>query len=170
MYNYRKMSNAVDTVFGKVVRAMIKKRTVKKRMARKTRPTTKKRSYLAAVVTVPTSGITIVEDDRGRPLLKLRSRLGMNRENFARLVPISVRHLASIEGGQEPTETVQRRLTELRRVVQALSEVIQKDAIGPWLNQPNDAFDGLKPVEVIERGEVDRIWQMIYYLRSGVAF
>jgi hypothetical protein len=86
------------------------------------------------------------------------------------LVPISVRHLASIESGQEPTENVQRRLTELRRVVQALSEVIQKDAIGPWLTQPNDAFDGLKPVEVIERGEVDRIWQMIYYLRSGISF
>jgi hypothetical protein len=30
-------------------------------------------------------------------------------------------------------------------------------------------FDGLKPIEVIERGEVDRIWQMIVYLRSGVA-
>ena len=30
------------------------------------------------------------------------------------------------------------------------------------------AKGGLKPIEVIERGEVDRIWQMIYYLRSGV--
>jgi hypothetical protein len=33
---------------------------------------------------------------------------------------------------------------------------------------PNDAFDGLKPLEVIECGEVDRIWQMIIILRSGV--
>jgi len=65
---------------------------------------------------------------------------------------------------------VQRRLTELRRVIQALSEVIQKEALGPWMTQPNEAFDGLKPIEVIERGEVDRIWQMIYYVRSGVSF
>ena len=43
------------------------------------------------------------------------------------------------------------------------------DAIGPWLGQPNEAFAGLKPIEVIERGEVDRIWQMIFYLRSGIA-
>ena len=49
-----------------------------------------------------------------------------------------------------------------------VAEVIQKDAIGPWVEQPNSAFDGLKPIEVIERGEVDRIWQMIYHLRSGV--
>lgn len=149
---------------------MTTKKTAKKTSARKSRSTGKKKPCRAAVATGRSGGVAIVEDDRGRPLLQLRSRLGMNREKFARLVPISVRHLASIEGGQEPTETVQRRLTELRRVVEALSEVIQKDAIGPWLNQPNDAFDGLKPVEVIERGEVDRIWQMIYYLRSGVPF
>lgn len=61
-----------------------------------------------------------------------------------------------------------RQLKELRRVIEALGEVIQKDAISPWLKRPNDAFDGLKPLEVIERGEVDRIWQMIFYLRSGV--
>ncbi len=62
-----------------------------------------------------------------------------------------------------------RQFKEHRRVIDALGEVIQKDAIGPWLDQPNDAFDGLKPIELIERGKVDRIWQMIYYLRSGVA-
>jgi hypothetical protein len=56
---------------------------------------------------------------------------------------------------------------ELRRVVDALAEVIENDAIGPWLEQPNRAFEGLKPMEAIERGELDRIWQMIYYLRSG---
>ena len=31
------------------------------------------------------------------------------------------------------------------------------------------AFDGLKPLEVIERGEIDRLWNMIFYLESGVA-
>ena len=36
--------------------------------------------------------------------------------------------------------------------------------------QPNDAFNGLKPIEVIERGEVDKIWEMIYRLRSGEGF
>jgi hypothetical protein len=33
--------------------------------------------------------------------------------------------------------------------------------------KPNEAFGGLKPLEVIERGEIDRIWQMIHLLRSG---
>jgi len=40
-------------------------------------------------------------------------------------------------------------------------------AIGPWLKEPNPAFDGSTPVQVIERGETDRIWRMIYELQSG---
>ncbi|MGH7136401.1 MAG: hypothetical protein ACREHD_11725 [Pirellulales bacterium] len=93
----------------------------------------------------------------------------MSRERFARLVPMSTRNLSNIESGNAPTPNLSRQLQALRRVLDALCEVIHRDAIGPWLEQPNDAFEGLKPIEVIERGEVDRIWQMIFYLRSGVA-
>jgi hypothetical protein len=124
-----------------------------------------KKYSTAAVATIDT--LPIVQTQTGRAL-SLRARLAMNRETFARLVPISTRNLANIEAGKTPSATVLRQFKELRRVIDALGEVIQKDAIGPWLEQPNEVFGGLKPVEVIERGEVDRIWQMIYYLRSGV--
>ena len=30
-------------------------------------------------------------------------------------------------------------------------------------------FEGIKPLEVIERGEIDRLWTMIFYLELGVA-
>jgi len=59
-------------------------------------------------------------------------------------------------------------LIELERLTKALSEVIRPDSLGKWLQSPNAAFDGLKPLEVIERGEIDRLWEMIYFLRSGV--
>lgn len=114
--------------------------------------------------------LTLVEDDRGRSLLQLRSRLQMSRELFARLVPTSVRNLASIESGQSPSPVIQKNLNELRRVVSTLEDVVHKDAIGPWMIQPNEAFGGLKPIEVIERGEIDRIWRMLYQLQSGDAF
>ena len=98
----------------------------------------------------------------------LRNRLQLNQTVFARLVPVSVRSLATLESGTAPTEVVARRLIELQRLINALSEVIKKDSLGAWLQSPNDAFDGLKPLEVIDRGESDRIWSMIYFLRSGV--
>ena len=106
----------------------------------------------------------------GGELLLLRQRLGFSRPQFARLIPVSERSLADIEKGKAASEAVSRSLAQLLRLFKALEEVVESSAIGPWLNAPNEAFEGFKPLEVIERGEIDRIWQMIYQLRSGVAF
>jgi DNA-binding transcriptional regulator YiaG len=100
---------------------------------------------------------------------ELRHRMHLTQAVFARLIPVSLRSLATLESGKPPTDAVARRLTELRRLINALSEVINKESLGAWLQTPNEAFDGLKPLEVIDRGESDRIWSMIYFLRSGVA-
>ncbi len=75
-----------------------------------------------------------------------------------------------LEGGTAPTDSVARRLVELDRLTTALAEVIRVESLDRWLRTPNPAFDGLKPAEVIERGEGDRLWEMVYFLRSGVAF
>src|SRR5262249_20063418 len=100
--------------------------------------------------------------------VELRKRLQLSQPVFARLLPVSVRSLATWESGTAPTEAAARRLTELLRLTNALGEVIKKEALWKWLQSPNEAFAGLKPLEVIERGEIDRIWSMIYFLRSGV--
>jgi hypothetical protein len=62
-----------------------------------------------------------------------------------------------------------RRNREIERLRDRLAEVVQADANPTWLDTPNPAFDGLKPLEVIERGEVDRLWEMLFYFESGVA-
>jgi len=66
-------------------------------------------------------------------------------------------------------DSVARRLVELDRLTEALTEVIRAESLRGWLQAPNPAFDGLKPPEVIARGESDRLWEMVYFLRSGVA-
>jgi DNA-binding transcriptional regulator YiaG len=100
---------------------------------------------------------------------KLRSELALTQAQFARLLTVSVRSLATFESGTPLTEQIARRLTELHRLTMGLSEVIKKESLGRWLQTPNTAFGGFKPLEVIERGESDRIWETIYFLRSGVA-
>ena len=57
---------------------------------------------------------------------------------------------------------------ETERFRERLAEVVKPEAIPEWLETPNPAFDGLKPREVIERGEIDRLWSMIFYLESGM--
>jgi hypothetical protein len=102
-------------------------------------------------------------------ILNLRERLQVKQAVFARLLSVSLRSLATLESGTAPTEAVARRLTELQRLTDSLTEVIKEESLGKWLETPNDALDGLKPLEAIERGQSDRLWSMIYFLRSGVA-
>ena len=54
------------------------------------------------------------------------------------------------------------------QLVEAIGDVIDKATVQDWLQEPNDAFDGLKPIELIERDEIDRLWSMVFELRSGM--
>lgn len=101
---------------------------------------------------------------------QLREKLTMTQPQFARLLSTSVRTLVTLESGKIPTDTIARRLTELERLTNSLSEVIRKDSLGQWLQTPNRSYNGSKPIEVIERGESDKLWEMIFLLRSGVPF
>jgi DNA-binding XRE family transcriptional regulator len=100
---------------------------------------------------------------------EVRRKLGVSRKVFARLTGISERTLATWEGGGKPDELGLRRVRETERFQARLAEVVQPEAIPEWLGTPNAAFDGLTPLEVIERGDIDRLWNMIFYLESGVA-
>lgn len=114
-----------------------------------------------------TDPVGLVEGERGRSVLQLRAQLGLSREKFSRLADISVRTLAALEAGSPASEKTRRTLTEIHRLAEALKQLVRPEAIGPWLETPCEAFDGLRPLEVIERGHVDRIWQMIFSLREG---
>jgi len=92
---------------------------------------------------------------------------GLRQATEARLLGVSQKTASSIRGGSKPSEPTKRRLAELTRLLNALSEIVSPTSIREWLREPNEALAGLSPLETIERGEVDRIWQLIYALRSG---
>ncbi len=100
--------------------------------------------------------------------LELRDRLAMPRQMFCRVVNVSERTIAETETGKVAAEKLKRPYNEVYRLYEALSEVADRESLGLWFQTPNDAFDGLKPVEVIERGEIDRLWNMVFQLRTGM--
>ncbi len=59
-------------------------------------------------------------------------------------------------------------MLEMQALQKALSSLAEPGGIGPWLLRPNDGFGGLKPLEVVERGEIHRLWQLVFWLESGV--
>lgn len=98
---------------------------------------------------------------------QLRQDLKLNRRLFSRLVGYSERAIADWEAGKEIRGASRQRLTEIQRLQAALARVMKAEFVGAWLQAPNPAFQGLKPIEVIERGEMDRLWRMIFRLESG---
>jgi hypothetical protein len=91
----------------------------------------------------------------------------VTQDTFTRLTGFSPRAVAHWAQGRKPSASTERRLTEMKRIFEALETLVARDAIGPWLKESNPAFDGSTPLQVIERGETDRIWRMIYELQSG---
>ena len=98
-----------------------------------------------------------------------RALLGVRKKVFARLAGFSERAISDYESGKKVSEALSRRMKELVQFQKRLSKVVKATAIPSWLEKPNKAFDGLSPVEIVERGQIDRLWDMIYFLESGTA-
>lgn len=79
----------------------------------------------------------------------------------------SLRAIAGWSSGSQPSAPVRRALTEMDRLLDNLSRLMKPKEVGHWLKQPNPALDGSTPVQVIERGQVDRIWRLLYFVESG---
>jgi Protein of unknown function (DUF2384) len=94
-------------------------------------------------------------------------RYAISYEALTRMTGFSLRAISNWSRGSKPSSSTAMRLTEIQRLFAAMENLVAPAAIGPWLKDPNPAFDGSTPIQVIERGESDRIWRMVYELESG---
>jgi DNA-binding transcriptional regulator YiaG len=91
----------------------------------------------------------------------------LKREELGRLTGFSLRALAEWAAGKLPSQPAWRRLQEVRRLLDALAQIVKRESIPRWLHQRNPAFDQLTPLQVIELGEIDRLWAMVHDMGSG---
>lgn len=89
------------------------------------------------------------------------------RPDITRLTGYSLRAVDKWATGESPAAPARKQLAELVRLFDALSDLMDNKDVGPWLKAPNPAFANSTPLQVIERGETDRIWRMIYQLETG---
>jgi DNA-binding XRE family transcriptional regulator len=99
----------------------------------------------------------------------LRQKLDVTQKIMARILGVTERTVIGLEAGRPLSEGIGRRVTELHRLQRDLSKVVPPGAIGRWLTEPNDAFDGDAPADLIAKGKMDLLWRMIFELRSGVS-
>ena len=105
--------------------------------------------------------------DSSADVKELCDTYGLKREELGRLTGFSLRALAEWASGKLPSQPAKRRLREVRRLLDALAEIVKRESIPKWLHQPNPAFGPLTPLQVIELGEIDRLWAMVHDLGSG---
>lgn len=103
----------------------------------------------------------------GAEVRALRQRHGLSQGLLARLLDVSLRTVSSLESGSVAPARLRRNLTQVTRLCGALAEAMDAGYVGRWLNEPNDLLAGLKPVEALERGQIDLVWQIAEGLRSG---
>jgi Protein of unknown function (DUF2384) len=100
-------------------------------------------------------------------LLHYRDTFHLPHPLLVRLTGFSPRSIAKWSHGETPSFKQEKALVEMDRLLDGLSRVMEPVQVGRWLKQPNTAFDGSTPLQVVERGEMDRIWRMLYDLESG---
>jgi hypothetical protein len=98
---------------------------------------------------------------------ELCEKYALKREELGRLTGFSLRALAEWAAGKLPSQPAKRRLQEVRRLLDALARIVKVESIPAWLHQRNPAFERLTPLQVIELGEIDRLWAMVHDLGSG---
>jgi hypothetical protein len=64
-------------------------------------------------------------------------------------------------------EALARREDSLRRLKEALKNIVKEEAIEPWFVTPNDAFESRTPNQVVEDGEIQLLWNMYYRIAMG---
>jgi len=84
-----------------------------------------------------------------------------------RLSGFSPRSVAKWSQGEPPSPKQETALVEMDRLLDGLARVMEPAQVGRWLKASNPAFDGSTPLQVVERGEIDRIWRMLFDLESG---
>lgn len=96
-----------------------------------------------------------------------RNAFNLPQPMLVRLTGFSPRSVAKWSQGECPSPKQEKALVEMDRLLDALARVLDPAQIGRWLKTPNAAFDGSTPLQVVERGELDRIWRMLFDLESG---
>ncbi|HZZ41388.1 MAG TPA: hypothetical protein VFE58_00490 [Tepidisphaeraceae bacterium] len=98
----------------------------------------------------------------------LRQRHGISQGLLGRLLDVSLRSISSAEAQRVAPAKIRRGVAQLNRLCQAMGEVMDAKHVGDWLDGPNEMLGGLKPVEAIERGQIDLVWQVVEGLRAGL--
>jgi len=103
-----------------------------------------------------------------KKLGQIREEAGLSSSDVARILGTSPRTVFRWATGRTPRGESRERLLELAAVVDLLSRVMRPEAASAWLFDPNPLLDMERPVDLIGRGEYQRVCAAIGAIAEGV--
>ncbi len=107
-------------------------------------------------------------DTDATKLAKLQVELGWSRVELARVMNASDRAIVNWEAGEPMSAVYGSKLREIQSVFNELKQLMKPVEIGSWLLSDMEEFEGQTPADLIRRGETGRLWESLFYLRSGM--
>ncbi|MFA5257385.1 MAG: antitoxin Xre/MbcA/ParS toxin-binding domain-containing protein [Opitutales bacterium] len=98
---------------------------------------------------------------------QMSKEFSLTRDELSRMTGFSISSLAKWCSGKPPTGVAVKNMHETLRLLEELASVMDRKSVRVWLKKPNPAFGRSTPMQVIERGESNRIYRMIYEIQTG---
>jgi len=103
----------------------------------------------------------------GRQLMQWRKSIKINRPVFAALSGCSERSVATQEAKSRLSLTKERKLNEAHRLLLGLCEIMEPTNVVAWLNAPNEWLADRTPLEAVNEGKIDKVWELIHHTKSS---
>ena len=93
----------------------------------------------------------------------IRDAFRLSRERLARLIGVSAKTVERWEA--KPTrparDEIRARMAQLHEIADLGAAVYTRERLADFLDAPLSEFDGLTPLQLIERGQADRVLQAL---------
>ena len=103
-----------------------------------------------------------------KTVLKHCGEFGLDRKALASCMAVNPKTIERWEEGVEPGEGALRSLEKLEAIYLMASSLLKKGRMKTWFQSPNPSLSSEKPIELLSRGELDRVRNVLGMLEWGI--
>lgn len=111
----------------------------------------------------------VLERTQPKQILKHCEALGLDSNLLASCLAVNPKTIQRWqEGSAQPNEGGLRALEKLEAIYQLAARLLKKDALKPWFQSPNETLGGERPADLLSRGELDQVRNVLGMLEWGI--
>jgi predicted transcriptional regulator len=111
----------------------------------------------------------ILKETTPLDVLRHCRELGLDTGLLASCLGVSGKTIGRWEkGAVEPGLSARRNLEKLEATYQVIKKLLRKKAWQTWLHSPNETLSGERPIELLRRGEIERVREALGMIEWGI--